>query len=598
MTVKPWSGVPYLDALRPDYGWEVKFALISTYSLDLRAMVAALLALGAVDDDRGSGSKVDFANAIESLENKFRIVCQKGRIIAPKKRQKILALMDQFVREVSFDESERSWHPKAALVKTVSSSGEQVQWRLWIGSRNLTRDTSWDVGLVVVGELRGDNTISGIADLGFELAQRADLKGVEPEQVRKELKQVSWGLPAGCDLKELTLHTERVPRALPPPPHQLKRLLVISPFVDGGLIRELGSWGTNETHRTLLTTQMELCKLIKQTKEPLKQFADLLVLDSPEFEVGEEDETNSDEEPEARGLHAKIILAEHSNGHSMWIGSANATSRGWYGPNAEVIAKVSPSKNLAAGLIEFTRVTASAVSIDSIPESGDEEDESIALEHARKVVSSSWELRLTQGADSEWHLQADRSPTEGLDGIQLGFCALNGNWVDWELGRNSISLGQIKTGDESELLYCRVEQKGEEMSWLQRVPMTPAPGKERDHMALSRYLDSRTFLQWIRSLLHGTTGGDGGGEWDESKAKHSKDAKRNGPEWWCPTLEEVLKAWSKNPGSIREVDRKISFYFELMNQRPANDTVSEDHKILEEFVATWQVVKRSLGGPR
>ena len=64
MTARRWPSVSYLDAIRPDYGWRTELGLLASYSADLVAVTAALLALAGVDDDRGSGGKVDFANAV------------------------------------------------------------------------------------------------------------------------------------------------------------------------------------------------------------------------------------------------------------------------------------------------------------------------------------------------------------------------------------------------------------------------------------------------------------------------------------------------------------------------------------------------------
>lgn len=57
MSDKKWHSIPYLDALRPEPGWHVEHALLASYSADLVALVAVLLALAGLDDDRGSGSK-------------------------------------------------------------------------------------------------------------------------------------------------------------------------------------------------------------------------------------------------------------------------------------------------------------------------------------------------------------------------------------------------------------------------------------------------------------------------------------------------------------------------------------------------------------
>src|SRR5262249_55876995 len=134
-----WGNVSYLDALRPEPGWDTEFAFLATYSADLIALVAGLLALAGLDDGRGSGSKVDFIHALYRLKNRVRLVAQAGRLVAPAKTPKILAVLDRYVREASPDENSESWHPKVALAKLKSEDGGQTQWRLWLGSRNLTR---------------------------------------------------------------------------------------------------------------------------------------------------------------------------------------------------------------------------------------------------------------------------------------------------------------------------------------------------------------------------------------------------------------------------------------------------------------------------
>jgi len=179
MSTRRWSNVSYLDAIRPDPAWRTEFAFLASYSADLVAMVAALLALAGLDDDRGSGSKVDFANAIDQLADRVRLIAQAGRLVAPAKTPKILAILDRYFREVNLNEIEVSWHPKAVLAKHMSDDRKNAQWRRWIGSRNLTRDLSWDVGLSLIGHVGGSGTeINGIPELGHTLAQHARLPGV------------------------------------------------------------------------------------------------------------------------------------------------------------------------------------------------------------------------------------------------------------------------------------------------------------------------------------------------------------------------------------------------------------------------------------
>src|SRR3546814_3450283 len=73
--------------------------------------------------------------AVERLKGKVRIVIQRGRLAKMRRTPRIAAVLDQFVREVDFDEAMHSWHPKVALVRLRSGEGE-TRGRLWLGSRN------------------------------------------------------------------------------------------------------------------------------------------------------------------------------------------------------------------------------------------------------------------------------------------------------------------------------------------------------------------------------------------------------------------------------------------------------------------------------
>ncbi len=256
MSARRWSNVSYLDALRPDPGWRTDFAFLASYSADLVALVAALLALAGLDDDRGSGSKVDLANAVDALADRVRLVAQAGRLVTPAKTPKILAILDRYIREVNLNESAASWHPKAAMTKQVSDDGSVSQWRLWIGSRNLTRDLSWDVGLTVIGRSGvAGSEIPGIPELGQSLAQHAQLPGIAPGKIRQELRHVRWEAPAGCSVRSLRLHEGQVARTLPAEPPTVQKLIVVSPFLDGTIVEALGRWGDTETTRTLVSSR-------------------------------------------------------------------------------------------------------------------------------------------------------------------------------------------------------------------------------------------------------------------------------------------------------------------------------------------------------
>jgi hypothetical protein len=123
--------------------------------------------------------------------------------------------------------------------------------------------------------------------------------------------------------------------------------------------------------------------------------------------------------------------------------------------------------------------------------------------------------------------------------------------------------------------------------------LDPPPDEQRDRRALARYLDPRTFLLWIRALLGGEDIGDGGGDWDV-RPKPGRGLTGEGPTWWAPTLEEVLKAWSRDPGRLKAIDQKVEHYLKLMREQQDIERSEEEEHILKEFQETWSVIRQIL----
>ena len=601
MNTRRWSNVSYLDAIRPDPGWRTEYAFLASYSADLVALVAALLALAGLDDDRGSGSKVDLANAVDALADRVRLVAQAGRLVVPAKTPKILAILDRYVREVNLHESVASWHPKAALTKQISDQGNASQWRLWIGSRNLTQDLSWDIGLTLIGRPgNAGSEILGIPELGQTLAQYAELPRISPGKIRSELQQVRWEAPPGCLIKSLRILDSNISRALPLEPPKVQKLIVVSPFLDGTIVGTLGKWGNNQTERTLVSTRSELAKLSGQINKPLGGFQELLFLDAPVpddqtvSDVTDRENANShDEEPEPRGLHAKLIYVEESNGKRIWTGSANLTQRGWNGPNTEVVAELEVTAEVAAGLVDFIQV-ATLVRLDELGETLKPDETEERLEQARKHVAGSWNITQRSGEIGPMLLSPTDPNPPDID-VVMSVGLLGGTQILWPRGEASLLLPQVAAGEITEFVCCRLAISDSSVCWLQRAPITPSPGEERDRQALARYLDPRTFLLWIRSLLTGDSCGDGGGNWDDDGNSHQQNKMTKiGPIWWAPTIEEVLQAWSRDPASLAIIDKKVRQYLKLYEEQKDIELTPEERVVVADFHGTWHILRSSL----
>ena len=312
-----------LDALGPEPGWETDLALFSSYSVDLVALAAIVVALAGEGDDHERLRKAPLARACERMRDRFRVICQAGRVAVPtSSRAPTLVIADRWIREVRHDGNERSWHAKLALVRyrSLKAPDSDAEWRLWLGSRNLTRDTSWDSALTALGKISGssDSIDESVARAGAVLADKADLPGWSATNVEGELRRLHWEWPE--DFRKVVSFAmwpdaQSAP-GLPRPPRGLRHVVAVSPFVNGSVARKLSEWGRNKKRRLkrrLLTTPSTLAALAARNAKPLAGFSSLHQLDVP---VGAEDadadqnETGDDQMVEVhRGLHAKLVWA-------------------------------------------------------------------------------------------------------------------------------------------------------------------------------------------------------------------------------------------------------------------------------------------------
>ena len=286
---------------------------------------------------------------------------------------------------------------KARARQRVAEGDSSVpaQWRFWIGSRNFTRDTSWDIGLSLKSISTGSSRGQLLPDIDKVAARLADQAGVAEtwRPLVTELAGVEWNVPRGLTVREVTLMLPGdSDRDLPSPPRELTRLFAVAPFLDGQTVKKLGSWQAGE--RTLLSTIPELGRLAAQQTEPLAPFELLSLPAVPDdSEAAPEEESSTAEASlESRGLHAKILGAEHSGGATLWLGSPNLTARGWR-KNAEALVVLDVerrererAKDLYEG-IEAFRGIACPVRPEELASVAPEDTVEEALETAHRQVA-------------------------------------------------------------------------------------------------------------------------------------------------------------------------------------------------------------------
>ena len=610
-----WPAHSFLEGLRPGPDETVDLALLASYSADLGSIGAVLLALAGKDADDGKGSPSDFADSVERLRGKARIIIQRGRLAKMRRTPRIASVLDQFVREVDFDEAIHSWHPKAALVRLRRTDGTMA-WRLWIGSRNLTECVNRDIGILLLSGGKGCAPIEGAEELARALADRAGLKGHRAAALAGAISKVAWRAPPGVRVDRIRWSAGSSDLDVPAPGPSVDEIVVVSPFVDKTFLARQATNSDRPVRRVLLTTMRE----IERVGPALASFDDLLALDAPEYPPGDAEgptdtatqsgdrASEGDEEEEVgRGLHAKLLFMRSGKKRTLWLGSANATMRAWTGRNAEVAAELRITETVESGLralLGAARLVA-APTVEHVPDAAALEDEK--LEQARAQVAARWAGELNhdeQGFElrhSSTQYPSGPHPDEPDIALQVG--ALHGELMPWPSSQTFVRLGQIAPAERSEFVRLRVSRGDFALSWLQRAPAEPPFGEERDRAAFVRFLGARGFLLWLAGLL-AEDDRQGEGDWTkdevESRPTLIADLALDSS---LPTLEEMLAAWARNPAKFREIDRRISQYLPAVLIH-AEQEEPQSVEILRRFAQLWTMLQGGLGtskvegGPR
>ena len=96
--------ISLFGALRPSAGQVVTRAIVTTYSLDLVAMLGLVLTLGGDAEAEFEASPLGLVKAFDSMRCKLIVLHQLGRVVAPSAHRSVLPLLDTMVQAVASNE--------------------------------------------------------------------------------------------------------------------------------------------------------------------------------------------------------------------------------------------------------------------------------------------------------------------------------------------------------------------------------------------------------------------------------------------------------------------------------------------------------------
>ncbi len=596
-----------LDFLTPPANYVIDRALCSAYSGQCAVLVAILSAMVRQGTAEGKGSSaLALARALERLKDRVHFLVQHGRLVGPRSASPILNMLDGFIVPVKYDERKASWHPKVCVVRCVGRGSAKTKaiWRLWIGSRNFTKDESWDMALALTGEAAGNgDELAGVEALTRRLARQA---GAESQwlDALNELHAVHWQVPAGLRVEKLALfmHGDS-DRDLAPVPKNARSVLAVSPFLDewgvSHLLKLLPPITDAARKPRLISTATCLSEMSKKhrpalTKYDLRSLPESSQDDQPE-EADEPGHAGSDagaDVAESRGLHAKFIWIETPKRGELRLGSTNLTERGWT-KNAEALAIVSVglpgggySEQLKSGLKAFE---------DFCSEYDLGEDEAIPdeelrtqkqFDNARNALVV--DFAATQALQDGTAIVTLQSPLHLAPNARLRIGRIGDSLLPWDTGATSLALPDGPAHENGDLLRMELVIGDLRSEWLQHAPFVPNLSRDvRDLPLLHAYLGIDGVISLLNDSL--TAGGNGGGErrpWNKQRA----------PGATVQTIallgiEAVLSSWVRDAESLRETQRIVDIA-RLCN--PTSEKEKTTFNQLAAFLKSWDAVEQEL----
>ncbi|MFA5385427.1 MAG: phospholipase D family protein [Eubacteriales bacterium] len=558
----------YASILAPPVGYICEFAIGTTYSLDLEALIGVPLALFLGEEMDGTliENPVYILEALRKSADKFTLFCEGGQIKVPNKANPVFALLESSIFEVAL-KNEKSFHPKVWLIKY--SNGGKEFYRFIVLSRNLTFERSWDAAVVLEGEAGDRKTLKNHPLIDFLLYLQGSAYDKKKKKIigsiAEKLSYVHFqtGDKHYTDFSFLPLGIgKEYDKASADIFVNYHNLLVFSPFLSRNTVLELDGLSLKNAHKTLITRRSEITKLTNEILAGLECYCLKDTIVDGEEAVSESEDASAD--LQKQDIHAKLYFRTKYNEHNIYLGSANCSNSAWDG-NVEFMLRMKYEKHgfrisqvidelFGRNDKEYDERHNPFEQIIAIPEGiADQDDLQDRLQKAIKRLcrSKTNALVIENNGKYDINIQFDRRFI--ATDVDLTIAALGGGkFVKLESMALLSGLSLLELGE----FYIVTARIGEDS--LQRVIKIRTKGipVERDGMVFKSIIkDQNTFLRYVAFLLSD----DyllAALEQAEQKAASAKGWNLHGSD--IPILyENMLRAAAKSPERLQEIDAII-----------------------------------------
>ena len=596
----------YGQILAPPAGYNLDFAVGTTYSLNLDALVGASLALGLSEetDSELMNNPVCLLEALRSTGDNVALFCEGGQIHMPNRVTPLYILLEKMVFSVKTPKRKGiaaypSFHPKFWLIRYRNNNGD-LRYRVIVLSRNLTFDRNWDIAYYMDGHVTEDttdknepvcdflrylaaqlpNTESGkdkarkiralIRELPNVIFEPAEKAFYDYEFIPNGVRRASGGVYQfdETDLFKDTFH----------------EILIISPFLSGGVIRDFNDRNTrsliNDARYMLITREMSLGRL---KPEDVSHFQIYTMRDA--VIDGETAISDESQEIQKQDIHAKIYMIRKYSSSDLYLGSLNASHNAVYG-NIEFMIRLRSKRRyleldkLAASLFgtekdgsdnPFQEVTLQTAIIE------EEDEPTKALDAVVKEINRSNPSAVVYPEDEEYYSASVHFEACDTKGYQISIRPLLSRRTEEFL--RDVLFTRLTITQLSEFYVIGVSD-GEQT--VERILIIPTDGlpDDREKQVVSSVVNDRdcfyryiAFLLGDDSILSMLEINNAGVEADDTMSRQV---------YHVPALyEKMLQTAAVNPEKFKGIEYLMK-------------TISEDGIIPEDFKKLYETFKKAV----
>lgn len=594
---------------RLDYGqilsapdkYKLDFAIGTTYSLDLDALVGASLALGLSEetDSKIAHNPIALLEALRVTGDKIALFCEAGQIHMPSKVTPLYILLEQMVYQVKTPKTKGigtypSFHPKFWLIRYVDDKNNPL-YRVIVLSRNLTFDRSWDVTFCMEGvknssETTKNDPIKDFLSYTLSFAKKNAEKQKKIRQICKELSYVHFDvgvrgfsdfdfIPVGVKKSDGSYYTIK-DYPLFSSNYTFNELFVMSPFLSDEIIKGLNDEkrSLSQTERVLITRAMSLSSL---KPENCDKFRIYTVKDS--VIDGESIVSEEENNIQKQDIHAKVFMLRKYADSELYLGSLNASRNAIIG-NIEFVIRLK-AKNRHLNMTKLTE--------DLFCGNEGNPNNPFQLVDMNKVVKAEAEQEqlLSVIIKDVTRLKATATviPNGETYNIEIVFDkTIEGNNITISplfLNKSAPLATRVEFSDLSlvqlsEFYKVTVSDGNNSLTRVIMIPTTGIPEEREKKIVSGIVKDKNCFYQYVSFLL-GDSLSLAGGELIEDYTTSTSASKQHTT--ILPALyEKMLKTAVEEPEKFKEIDYLLK-------------AVADDGIIPAKFEETYRIFRKAVG---